>query len=385
MHEHISEFESLQLKESLLKGVFAYGFSTPSQIQKDAIPSIASGESVVVQSKNGTGKTATFLLGVLQRMDPAKKGVQAIIVSPTRDLAIQTFNVFSGLSKFMSMRGHCAIGQDKKINADVSALQNCTVLFGTPGRLLHLTKESFKSFSNLQVVVLDEADRTLESGFGLPVKNLFETIKPLNPQFVFVSATLPSEVTEMLTLFLDEPKMFLVPQEKLALSQISQFYVKVPAKEKFETVCNILSVVTISQAVIFANRKETVSEICKKMQLHEFPAVAVHGSLEQAERNKRMGDFLSGKFRILVSTDVTSRGIDAAHVNLVINYDVPHTAEEYLHRIGRGGRFGKTSIAVTLTEPEEYNSAQNAFGAYGKTMQKFEMDKHSVYHQHSNE
>lgn len=370
-----SEFESLGLKEDLLRGIFAYGFSTPSEIQRDAIPSISAGESAVVQSKNGTGKTATFLLGLLQRVNPQKKGVQAIVISPTRDLAIQTYNVFTGLSQFLRINGHCAIGQEKKLTADITALATCTVLFGTPGRILHLVKESFKSFSSLRMVVLDEADSALESGFGVPVKSLFEKIKPLSPQLVFVSATIPKELTELLASFIENPRMFLVPQQKLALSGISQFYIKVTDKKKFNALCNIFSRVSVSQAVIFANKKETVVQIGRQLQIHEFPAVILHGSLEQTERNKRMGDFFNGKYRILVSTDVTARGIDAAHVNLVINYDIPYSSDEYLHRIGRGGRFGKTSIAVSLIEPEEYERSQSTFGAYGRTLQEFVLEK----------
>ncbi|KAI5191092.1 ATP-dependent RNA helicase [Nematocida minor] len=372
-----SEFENIGLKEEVLKGIFAYGFSSPSQIQKDAIPSIASGDSVVVQSKNGTGKTATFLLGMLQKIDTAKKGIQAIVVSPTRDLAMQTFAVFKGLSQFMPIKGCCAVGKDKKVAENISELAACAVLFGTPGRLLQLVRESSKSFANLHMIVLDEADRVLDDGFELQVKSLFDRIKPQEPQFVFVSATLPNEVTEMLKLFLDSPKMFLVPQEKLALSKISQFYVKTAQKEKFNAVCNILANISISQAVIFANRKETVIEIGKKLLMHEFPVAVLHGSLEQTERNKKMGEFLSGKFRILVSTDLSSRGIDAAHVNLVINYDLPFSSEEYLHRIGRGGRFGKTSSAITLIDAEEYASAQNICGVFGKSLQKFKLSSTS--------
>lgn len=365
-----SEFESIGLKEEVLKGIFAYGFASPSQIQKEAIPSIARGESAVVQSKNGTGKTATFLLGILQKIEVNKKGVQAVVVSPTRDLAVQTLGVFEGLSQFVKVKGHCAIGKDRKVTADINALENTTVLFGTPGRILQLVRESFKSFSGLHMIVLDEADRVLDDGFGMQVKSLFEKIKPLNPQFVFVSATLPGEVTAMLSLFLENPKMFLVPQEKLALSKISQFYTESTTKEKFNTICNILGNISISQAVIFANKKETVMEIGKKLQVHEFPAAVLHGALEQEDRNRRINDFFRGKYRILVCTDVCSRGIDAVHVNLVINYDLPYTSEEYLHRIGRGGRFGKVSTAISIVLPEEKGKAQAICGVFGKKIQE---------------
>lgn len=366
-----SEFESLGLKEEVLRGVFAYGFTNPSKIQKEAIPSIAKGESVVVQSKNGTGKTATFLLGILQKIQLDKKGVQAIVVSPTRDLALQIFSVFNGLSQFVEVKGHCAIGKEKKVSADINALEKSAVLFGTPGRILQIVRESFKSFANMHMIVLDEADRVLDDGFGSQIKSLFDKIKPLNPQFVFVSATLPSEVTAMLSLFLDNPKMFLVPQEKLALSKISQFFFRSAKKGKFDAICSILGNISISQAVVFANKKETVVEVGRQLQMHEFPVAVLHGGLEQSDRNRSISDFFSGKYRILVCTDVCSRGIDAAHVNLVINYDLPHSSEEYLHRIGRGGRFGKVSTAVTIIHPDEHDSAQSICGVFGQKIKEF--------------
>ncbi|KAI5130286.1 ATP-dependent RNA helicase [Nematocida parisii] len=374
MEIRTSEFEQLGLSENILMGIFAYGFSTPSKIQKDAIGVISGGKSVLMQSKNGTGKTATFLLGMLQKLTIHKNTpyIQSIVLSPTRDLAIQTFNVFNGLAKYMGIKGYCAVGQTKKVSEDVHALNGCTVLFGTPGRVLHLLKESIKTFNKVHMVVLDEADRVVESGFSLPVRGIFERIKPMNAQFVFVSATLPQAVTEFLTEYLPEDyESFLVPQEELALSRISQFYINVVEKKKFNRLCDIFSTVSISQAVIFANRKETVMELGKKLQMHEFPAVIVHGGIEQAERNKRMSEFFSGKHRILVCTDVCARGIDAVHVNLVVNYDAPLSPEEYLHRIGRGGRFGKTSIAISLLEPSECSKSQAIFSAFGKALKEF--------------
>ncbi|KAI5180149.1 ATP-dependent RNA helicase [Nematocida sp. AWRm80] len=367
-----SEFELLGLPTEILHGIFAYGYHTPSQVQKDAIPAIKTGQDIVVQSKNGTGKTATFIIGALQNISPETPGIQTIILSPTRDLALQTHSIFEGLSKFTSITAYCAVGGDKKVHTDTIAIQTKhKVLIGTPGRILHLIKHSSKSFVNLKMLILDEADRMLDSGFGMQVKSIFDSFKNKRPQMIFVSATVPKSVTEMLELFLHSPQMFLVPQENLSIDKISQYYIKVSSENKLNTIYEILSTLSVSQVVIFANTKETVMKIETQMKKHEFPVTSIYSKLDQTERTVRMNAFFSSKYRILISTDISSRGIDAAHVNLVINYSLPLTSEEYLHRIGRGGRFGKESIAITLLTPKEISKAHSICGAFGKTLKEF--------------
>ncbi|EHY64857.1 hypothetical protein NERG_01913 [Nematocida ausubeli] len=394
-----SVFEELGLADEILKGAFAYGFSQPSKIQQDAIKIIASGANIILQSRNGTGKTAAFIIGMLQKIInqskntnqsscgshnigalcgkgvvEAKPGqthsIEAIILSPTRDLALQTFGVFQGLAQFTSIKGYCAVGQEGSIAEDIKEVRKCNILFGTAGRVLHLIRELKQAFSTVHGIVVDEADRIVESGFSLPVQGICERLKAAKPQFVFVSATLPDEVQPFFQEYAPDAKAILVPQQELALERISQYYI--PAgKDRFNRMCDVFGAVSISQAVVFANKKETVEEVGRNLQRHEFPAVVVHGALPQTERNKRLSDFFSGKSRILVSTDVCARGIDAVHVNLVVNYDAPHTAEEYLHRIGRGGRFGKTSTAITFVNPGESTRAQGLYSAFGRTLKEW--------------
>ncbi|OAG28844.1 ATP-dependent RNA helicase [Nematocida displodere] len=363
-------FEHLGLSKNILRGVYAHGFTSPSPIQCEAIPAIVLGKDTVVQSKNGTGKTATFLLALLQRLGDGGEGVQGLILSPTRDLALQTFSVFDSLAKFSKIKGHCAVG-GHSASADMKAVEtNCGVVCGTPGRVLQLLRERPKSFAGTKMVVLDEADRVLDNGFGTQVKSIFDALKESAPQLVIVSATLPGAVKEMLSSLLKTPQMFLVPQDKLSVDRIAQYYAEVKKQtDKFEALCDVFGTFSISQAVIFANNKEGVSDLEKTMKMHEFSVTAIHSGLEQLERDKRLEGFFSGKHRVLISTDVMSRGIDAAHVNLVVNYDIPLSSEEYLHRIGRGGRFGKSSIAVTLVAPNEKDRAQTICGAFGKKLQ----------------
>lgn len=364
-----SEFELLNLKENLLKGIFTHGFNKPSHIQKKVIPALAQGESAVVQAKNGAGKTAMFLLGVLQRInerDTEKKSVdvQAIILSPTRELSLQTFSVLNSLSKYLNIKTHCAVGGHRTL-VDADALsEGVDVLCGTPGRILQLLRESSRFFSSLITVIFDEADRILDKGFGAQVKSILDLVGRGDTQLVFVSATLPEEVTDALTSLRGESsRLFLLSEGNPRLTQISQYYAEVTPDTRFESLCEVLSIISVSQAVIFVNRKEDAACLDKTMRAHGFSVTSLHSSLEQKERDKRINEFFSGKHRILVSTDIASRGIDAAHVNLVVNYHMPSSSEEYLHRIGRGGRFGKVSTAVTFVLNPETEKIQSICGA----------------------
>jgi len=369
----ISEFENLGICDNILRGVFSYGYSAPSDIQRRAIPSIAGGKHAVVQSKSGSGKTATFILGMLQRIDSAKE-IQALVISPTRDLAHQTHAVFKGLSKYTAVKGVCAVGGNA-LAQDAQAVQSKEnkVVFGTPGRILQLIREQRKHFGKIKIVVVDEADRIVEGGFGTQVHKIFEIVKDGAPQFVFASATLPRGVTKIFEAFLPSPAMFLVPEESLSVEEIAQHYVGTLKENKFETVCEVLSTFSISQCVIFANRKDTVAALEKKMKTHDFSVTAIHGDLQQSERTKGLEGFFKGRHRILISTDIASRGMDAPHVNLVINYDLPESAEDYLHRIGRGGRFGKASVAVSLVLPEEAERLPSILGPFGKKIVRLEI------------
>lgn len=369
-----SEFELLGLSRAILRGVFAYGYHTPAPIQKQAIPSLIAGRHAVIQSKNGTGKTATFLLGSLQRVDPqlSDKHVQVLVLSPTRDLALQTASVLAALAKFTAVKSLAAVG-GQAIGDDLKQLAGagCQLLCGTPGRVLQLLKEKPGLFAQIKTVVLDEADQTLAVAAGVPVSKILEELQTRQPQFVFVSATLPESVKQIFRQFAPNADVFLVQPEELSVAQISQQYVILPEKEKFDMVCTIFSQLSISQAVIFVNTKDTAVALEQQLRTHEFPVTALHSDLSQLERNQRLASFFASKYRILISTDLASRGLDAAYVNLVINYDLPQTSEEYLHRIGRGGRFGKLSTAVTLVSTSEAPKLRSMTGAFGCTPQLF--------------
>lgn len=364
------DFELLGLDRDILRGVYSHGFHRPSQIQHALIPVLLRRRDAVIQSKNGTGKTATFLLAMLQLLNRTVHKTQAIVLSPTRDLAVQTFSVFESLSKFTEIKGHCSIG-GHGFNADLNALrEGAQVLCGTPGRVLQLLSDARGMFADVGFVVFDEADRILDSGFKNQVKNIFTALAKKSPQFVLISATLPQEILELLNTLLKNPHMHLLPQSSLSLTQIEQCYIEVKSEEeKIETVYAVFSEITVSQAVIFANKREAAVQLERSLSTQGFSVVCLHSGLPQEQRGRNMSEFLAGKHRILVATDVAARGIDAAYVNLVINYDIPLTGEEYLHRIGRGGRFGKSAMAVSIVLGKEVHRLLAISQRHGAKMQ----------------
>lgn len=383
MYHSKHTFEGLGLPQSVLQGVYYYGFLHPSSIQHEAVTTISQAHNAIIQAKNGTGKTATFILGLLMRLlrpqnppDMHRTKEIAIILSPTRDLARQTHGVFQGLAKFSGINCHCAIG-GYSVAQDISCIQSAQVLCGTPGRALQLIREAPNAFQRVSMLVIDEADRVLDEGFGTQVRIICEFTRKSQAQVVLVSATVPDTLTDVIPEILgDKHRTHLLPQGRVCVEKIMEYQLEVGGvisphsehrsaseeAEKFAALCFVFSVFSISQAVVFANRREGAEKLEKEMKIHGFSVTSITSALKQTERDERMQGFLSGRFRILVSTDVSARGVDAAHVNLVLNYDIPLTHEEYVHRIGRGGRFGKSSVAVTLFRPAEAKRLQQITG-----------------------
>ena len=360
-------FESMNLKPDLLKGIYAYGFEAPSAIQSRAIMQIISGRDTIAQAQSGTGKTATFSIGMLEVIDTKSKECQALILSPTRELAIQIQNVVMHLGDYMNIHTHACIG-GKNVGEDVKKLQQGQqIVSGTPGRVIDVIKRRNLQTRNIKVLILDEADELFTKGFN---EQIYEINKYLPPsvQVVVVSATLPREVLEMTSKFTTDPVKILVKRDEISLLGIKQYYVQCEREDwKFDTLCDLYDNLTITQAVIFCNTKLKVNWLADQMKKQNFTIVAMHGDMKQDERDSIMNDFRRGNSRVLISTDVWARGIDVQQVSLVINYDLPTDKENYIHRIGRSGRFGRKGTAinlitkddvVTLKELEKYYSTK---------------------------
>ncbi|CCK71550.1 ATP-dependent RNA helicase FAL1 KNAG_0H01370 [Huiozyma naganishii CBS 8797] len=345
-------FESMGLDRKLLQGIYAYGFEAPSAIQSRAITQIISGKDVIAQAQSGTGKTATFTIGMLQACSFGQNDLQCLILSPTRELAGQINSVVGNLGSFLNVKSVALVGGNKMAKQDSQKLQNgqVHVVSGTPGRVLDLIKRHVLVVKKCKMLVLDEADELLgESlGFKQQIYDIFTKL-PKNCQVVVVSATMSKDIIEVTKKFMTTPVKILVKQEEISLEKIKQYYVDVDKEDwKFDTLCDLYDSLTITQCVIFCNTKRKVDWLAIKLTQSNFSVASMHGDMKQEERDKVMSDFRSGKSRVLISTDVWARGIDVQQVSLVVNYDLPDIMENYIHRIGRSGRFGRKGIAINF-------------------------------------
>ncbi|KAG5183464.1 putative eukaryotic initiation factor 4A-III [Tribonema minus] len=349
----MESFETMGLKEDLLRGVFAYGFEKPSAVQQRAIMPIISGRDVVAQSQSGTGKTAVFCIGVLQSVNIASNETQALVLSPTRELAEQTEKVMMALGDFMNVQCHACIG-GKSIGEDIRRLDyGVHVVSGTPGRVFDMLRRRNLRTRQLKMLVIDEADEMLSKGFKDQIYDIYRYLPP-HCQVVLISATMPQEVLDMTKKFMNNPVKILVKRDELTLDGIKQFFVAVEREEwKFDTLCDLYDSLIVTQAVIFCNTKRKVEWLTGKMREANFTVASMHGDMPQKERDAIMEQFRGGGARVLITTDVWGRGLDVQQVSLVICYDLPLNRELYIHRIGRSGRFGRKGVAINFVRDED--------------------------------
>jgi ATP-dependent RNA helicase len=349
----VNTFEAMKIRDPLLRGVYAFGFEKPSAIQQRAILPITQGRDVIAQAQSGTGKTSMIALALCQTLETNKNQVQALVLSPTRELASQTEKNIMALGEFMKVRAHCCIG-GKSIGEDIRRLEaGVQIVSGTPGRVFDMIKRRCLQTRDIKVLVLDEADEMLAKGFREQIYDVYRYLPP-ETQVVLVSATLPHEVLEMTSKFMTDPVRVLVKRDELTLEGIKQFFVAVEREEwKFDTLCDLYDTLTITQAVIFCNTKRKVDWLTEKMRQNNFTVSAMHGDMPQKERDAIMGEFRSGATRVLITTDVWARGLDVQQVSLVINYDLPNSRELYIHRIGRSGRYGRKGVAINFVKSDD--------------------------------
>ncbi|KAJ3284124.1 Eukaryotic initiation factor 4A-III [Rhizoclosmatium sp. JEL0117] len=349
----VSSFDQMGLKEDLLRGIYAYNFEKPSAIQQRAIGPIVKGRDVIAQAQSGTGKTATFSISVLQSISTTSRETQAIILSPTRELATQIQSVVLALGDYMNVQCHACIG-GTSVGEDIRKLDHGQhVVSGTPGRVFDMIKRKHLRTGSIKMLVLDEADEMLSRGFKDQIYDIYRYLPP-QCQVVLLSATLPHDVLEMTTKFMTDPIRVLVKRDELTLEGIKQFFVAVEQEDwKFETLCDLYDSLTVTQAVIFCNTRRKVDWLTEKMREANFTVSSMHGEMPQKERDSIMQEFRQGASRVLITTDVWARGIDVQQVSLVINYDLPGNRENYIHRIGRSGRFGRKGVAINFVKNED--------------------------------
>ncbi|CAL8995358.1 hypothetical protein GBA52_002266 [Prunus armeniaca] len=348
--EPIMSFDKMGLRDDLLRGVYNYGFEKPSAIQQRAVRPIIEGRDVIAQAQSGTGKTSMIALTVCQLVDTSSLEVQALILSPTRELAAQTEKVILAIGNFINIKAHSCIG-GKSVGEDIRKLEyGVHVVSGTPGRVCDMIKRRTLRTRAIKLLILDESDEMLSRGFKDQIYDVYRYLPP-ELQVCLISATLPHEILEITNKFMTEPVRILVKRDELTLEGIKQFFVAVEREEwKFDTLCDLYDTLTITQAVIFCNTKRKVDWLTEKMRSNNFTVSAMHGDMPQKERDAIMAEFRGGTTRVLITTDVWARGLD---VSLVINYDLPNNRELYIHRIGRSGRFGRKGVAINFVKSDD--------------------------------
>lgn len=347
-------FDSMSLPDNLLRGIYAHGFEKPSPIQQKAIIPIKNGNDVLAQAQSGTGKTGAFSIGAMCHVDPALKKVQILVLVPTRELAQQIEYVASHLGTYLPLSVYSATG-GTPINADLKALERgVQYLVGTPGRIYDLMHRNALSRQHIKVLIMDEADQMLEDRFREQVMCILGLGFSKNTRVALFSATMPAEVVEFADSLLQNPTRILIPPEEVTLDGIKQYFVELPREDwKYEVLCDLYQQLNINQAIIYCNKRQKVEWLAEKMSAQGFPLSFIHGDMDVEERRRRMTDFRKGGIRVLISTDLLARGIDVQQVSLVINYELPSQRENYIHRIGRSGRFGRKGVSINLLLPEE--------------------------------
>jgi translation initiation factor 4A len=348
------EFDEMNLPENLLRGIYAYGFEKPSAIQEKGIVPIAEGRDVLAQAQSGTGKTGTFVIGSLSRVDETIKKPQVLVLVHVRELAQQIEKVAKALGTFMNLQVLCAVGGNP-LRDDIRQLEGgAQFIVGTPGRVFDLVNRNVLDRSEIRVLIMDEADQMLEDLFYKQVMCILEKGFPEKTRVALFSATMPEQVVEVANKILNDPVRVLIKPAAVRLEGIQQFFVPLDREDhKFECICDLYKNLNISQAVIFCNKRQKAEMLAERMTAQGYPVTCLHGELEKPERTRRMKQFIEGSTRVMVATDIIARGIDVQQISLVINYELPTNRENYVHRIGRAGRFGRKGTTINMLLPEE--------------------------------
>ena len=364
-----NSWDELDLDSDLLRGIYAYGFEKPSPIQSKAICPIKEGRDVIAQAQSGTGKTGAFTVGALSRVNISENFNQVLILSPTHELAQQTFTVANSLSNMMTgIRIKTIIG-GSSIDTDANDIRENPphVIVGCPGRIYDMIRRRHINANKLKLVVLDEADEMLSAGFKEQIYNIFQHLNK-NVQIALFSATLPNNIFQITNKFMRDPVKIIVKAESLTLEGIKQYFVAVEDdRQKYLTLKDLYQFCSLTQCIIYANSIKRVTDLYEAMKEDKFPVCMLHSSMEKSERERAFSEFRTGAARVLISSNVTSRGIDIQQVSIVINFDLPRDIHNYLHRIGRSGRWGRKGTGINfitrrdivkMKEIESYYSTQ---------------------------
>jgi translation initiation factor 4A len=349
-YESFNSFDELDIDPNILRGIYAYGFEKPSPIQSKAIISIIKGKDIIAQAQSGTGKTAAFSIGALSHINISDRSNQALIMAPTHELASQISSVISSLSNLMKGIIIKTIVGGSSIDQDAAEMRENVphVIVGTPGRIYDMIRRRHINASKFKIVVLDEADEMLSAGFKEQIYNIFQNLNK-NAQIALFSATLPQNIFQITSKFMRDPIQIRVKAESLTLEGIKQYYIAVDDDgQKYMTLKDLYQFISVSQCIIYCNSVKRVTDLYDAMKADNFPVVCIHSGMKKQERELTLKDFRTGAARVLISSNVTARGIDIQQVNIVINFDLPRDIHTYLHRIGRSGRWGRKGTGINF-------------------------------------
>ncbi|CEK32076.1 ATP-dependent RNA helicase [[Clostridium] sordellii] len=345
---NIVKFDDLPINENIKKAVLEMGFEEPSPIQAQAIPKIITGVDIIGQAQTGTGKTAAFSIPILEMVDPEDRSLQAVVLCPTRELAIQVSSEIRKIGKYMHGIKTLPVYGGQPIDRQIKSLKSgVQIVIGTPGRIIdHINRKTLK-MDKVKMVILDEADEMLDMGFREDIETILNQT-PENRQTTFFSATMPKGILDLTKRFQKNPEQVKIVRKELTVPNIKQYYIETKNANKLEVLCRLVDVYNPKLSVVFCNTKRGADELVSDLQARGYFADALHGDLKQTQRDIVMDKFRNGTIDILVATDVAARGIDVDDVEAVFNYDLPQDEEYYVHRIGRTGRAGRNGVSFTF-------------------------------------
>ena len=360
-------WEDFDLNILILRGIYAYGYETPSPIQKKSIKHLMDKKDVIAQAQSGTGKTGAFSVGVLSNIDLSKPTTQAIILSPTHELSKQTYDVIKNIGLYLKNVNVKLLIGGTSLTDDINNLNNNTynIIVGCPGRVLDMISRNHINTNDVSMLIIDEADQMLSFGFKEQIYDLCKYLTT-SCQIALYSATLPNEVEQISHKFMNDPVKILVNSDMLTLEGIEQYYVVLDNDAtKFDTLKDLYNSISMSQCIIYCNSIKRVDQLYNAMKEDNFTASYIHGNMDKSERIRSFDDFKTGKSKVLISSNVTARGIDIQQVSTVINFDVPKCVHTYLHRIGRSGRWGRKGTSINFVTNYDIESLKQIEKHYG--------------------
>lgn len=372
----IQNWDDFQIKTELLRGIYSYGFENPSEIQKKAILPIISGKDTIAQAQSGSGKTGTFSISALQIVDSSIPVLQAVIISPTHELAKQTTNVITSLGSCMeglvvkTLIGGTSVQQDTQDIANNPP----QIIVGCAGRIYDMVRRKNINISTVKLFILDEADEMLSHGFKEQIYNIFQYFNE-EIQVALFSATMPDEIITLAHKFMREPVKITMKKEELNLECIQQYFVAVQNDHfKYDMLKRLFEMISVNQCIIYCNSVKRVIDLHQAMTDEGFSVCAIHSSMDKSERDATFRNFRNGGFRVLISSNITARGIDVQQVATVINFDITSDVHTYLHRIGRSGRWGRKGLAINFITKRDINSIRSIENYYKITINELPAD-----------